>query len=650
MLRGKRCGRLATGLITLLLVVGLLPVSSLLASAQGPTSGASPSGLVAYLDRSNNLWVSDDTGANARQITTLGGYTGFVWSPDGTRLALEGPVNGGSGISIVSTDPAYGVRQLQVGSDPVWSPDSSQLAFISGDGSKVQLYSRDAGYLRTVNVPVSNLVWSPNTSALGFTQWVSDSYNAGCPAYNLGWINTGNGASKVVAHSFGKFAWAGDGSRLLYASTDDGQVHSYNIANDQSRSISSRMSDPCDGPFFTSADGNQLFFLDYGNGGGTTLVDVNLTTLKERTYPNLPISYPANYLPSAYVAVDPLAQNAYVVSAYPTTITRVNLSNGAQTTLLNNDAREVLGFSPDLTQVALLSSPYGKPAVTSIRDLATGQETAIMNAGWLAWQASPFTVTTMAAWQQTWAREDQPVASGAAHRTWLWGPSPFAAEQEQYAEAPGGRRAVEYFDKARMEVTNPAGDQSSQWYVTTGLLVVELITGKMQVGNNAFVTRAPAQIGVAGDPDDTSGPTYAALASLLNAPPTAKGSTITQTIDRQGNVGSGGPGGVKVAIVVPETNHSIADVFWNYLNSQGPIWNGSKTVNGPLFSPTFFATGYPVTEPYWATVKVGGTLKSVLIQCFQRRCLTYTPSNPAGWKVEMGNVGRHYYTWRYGTP
>jgi hypothetical protein len=38
----------------------------------------------------------------------------------------------------------------------------------------------------------------------------------------------------------------------------------------------------------------------------------------------------------------------------------------------------------------------------------------------------------------------------------------------------------------------------------------------------------------------------------------------------------------------------------------------------------------------------------VLIQCFQRRCLTYTPSNPDGWRVEAGNIGQHYYAWRYG--
>jgi hypothetical protein len=37
----------------------------------------------------------------------------------------------------------------------------------------------------------------------------------------------------------------------------------------------------------------------------------------------------------------------------------------------------------------------------------------------------------------------------------------------------------------------------------------------------------------------------------------------------------------------------------------------------------------------------------VLVQCFERRCLTWTPGNPNGWTVEAGNVGQHYYQWRY---
>ncbi|MBN9391285.1 MAG: CAP domain-containing protein, partial [Chloroflexi bacterium] len=50
---------------------------------------------------------------------------------------------------------------------------------------------------------------------------------------------------------------------------------------------------------------------------------------------------------------------------------------------------------------------------------------------------------------------------------------------------------------------------------------------------------------------------------------------------------------------------------------------------------------------YWSTFNVGGQSKQVLVQLFQRRILTYTPSNPAGWQVEMGNIGLHYFNWRY---
>ena len=36
-----------------------------------------------------------------------------------------------------------------------------------------------------------------------------------------------------------------------------------------------------------------------------------------------------------------------------------------------------------------------------------------------------------------------------------------------------------------------------------------------------------------------------------------------------------------------------------------------------------------------------------MVQIFERRALTYTASNPAAFKVEMGNIGQHYFAWRY---
>ncbi|MFW6075502.1 MAG: lamin tail domain-containing protein, partial [Chloroflexota bacterium] len=81
--------------------------------------------------------------------------------------------------------------------------------------------------------------------------------------------------------------------------------------------------------------------------------------------------------------------------------------------------------------------------------------------------------------------------------------------------------------------------------------------------------------------------------------------------------------------------------------SSGLVYQDGGYQEAPLFENPFFATGFPVTAPYWARVAVGGSVQDVLLQCFERRCLTYTPENDPGWQVESGNVGQHYYTWRY---
>ena len=70
-------------------------------------------------------------------------------------------------------------------------------------------------------------------------------------------------------------------------------------------------------------------------------------------------------------------------------------------------------------------------------------------------------------------------------------------------EAAGGKRLVQYFDKSRMEINNPNGDPTSPFYVTNGLLTVELIIGQDADGRQQLRGRAsPAQIPLASDPDD----------------------------------------------------------------------------------------------------------------------------------------------------
>src|SRR5689334_11093546 len=143
-----------------------------------------------------------------------------------------------------------------------------------------------------------------------------------------------------------------------------------------------------------------------------------------------------------------------------------------------------------------------------------------------------------------WTRTDSLVAGGQAARSWYWGPTPGTILREPYADAPGGTRLVQYFDKSRMEINNPNGDRTGKFFVTNGLLTVEMISGKVAVGNNKYETRAPAAIPLASDGDDPLGPTYASFAGVSNTPlgdhpaPDQTNGAATATIDRAGKVGN----------------------------------------------------------------------------------------------------------------
>ena len=307
--------------------------------------------------------------------------------------------------------------------------------------------------------------------------------------------------------------------------------------------------------------------------------------------------------------------------------------------------------------VALMRAVNPGMSIEAIRAALTGTARQTYPAGTLGGGAGLLDAAAAVrqayrpAFARTWEAADQPVAALATQRTWLWGPAAFAVGPEPYVETQHGHRLVAYFDKARMEVTDPHADASSPWYVTTGLLATEMITGALQLGHNSFEQRSPANIPVAGDPDDPSGPRYATFAGLVDVPALDEGTVITQTLDQDGRVGFDerlAAYGVTAVDYIPETGHRIASVFAEYLSSSGLVLRDGQYQTGPLFDPAFYASGYPITEAYWARVKLAGEVRDVLVQCFERRCLTYAPDNPEGWKVEMGNVGRHYYQWRTG--
>jgi hypothetical protein len=225
----------------------------------------------------------------------------------------------------------------------------------------------------------------------------------------------------------------------------------------------------------------------------------------------------------------------------------------------------------------------------------------------------------------------------------FWGPLSTArdGQAEPYLEGSyngqTGQRLVQYFDKARMEQTTPTSG------VSNGLLTVELKSGNLQLGDNSFQQRAAANIGIAGDPG-TPGPTYASLGALQEKSPQFNG-PVALAYDIPSNafhdvLPGSDPAlafGAYIADPGGRFGQNVPQIFVNFLN---------KIPGGYLGS-----MGYPISPAFVANVQVAGVPNvTVAIQAFQRKVLTYTATNPAAFQVEFGNIGQHYYQWRYTAP
>ena len=214
----------------------------------------------------------------------------------------------------------------------------------------------------------------------------------------------------------------------------------------------------------------------------------------------------------------------------------------------------------------------------------------------------------------------------------FWGPLALAkdGQQEPYKEASGGQRLVQYFDKGRMELTNGK--------VTNGLLATEIVKGQLQVGDATFQPKGPPSIPIAGDPDNL-GPTYAQLGGkaqpLFAAAPSQTGNYAQAALSTTGDISVSNAtrtDAATFAVFDDATKHNVPKSFSDYRNKA-----------------SLSTIGFAICEPFYTTVKVAGQQKPVMVQVFERRVLTYTASNDPAFQVEMGNIGQHYYQWRYGS-
>jgi hypothetical protein len=266
-----------------------------------------------------------------------------------------------------------------------------------------------------------------------------------------------------------------------------------------------------------------------------------------------------------------------------------------------------------------------------------------------------------AVFQQRWRRHDQLIATGQADRSWTWGPAPLTdVLTERYTvagEFAERERQVQYFDKGRMEINDPAGDPADLWYVTSGRLPVDLMlaeTGRRYrptAPGAETLTRqwTDAYITAIGDPGNF--PTYLDLQPLYESPGQPRPERLNQPatdllepdlgISRFADY-TGDP----ATILRPGRNeHLVPQAFLDFMQQQGLVLRDGRSVYAQVYDPLYIF-GLPVTPAVWVRTQVGGVTQPVLFQVFERRVLTYNPANPPAFRVEMGNVGAHYYDWR----
>jgi Tol biopolymer transport system component len=611
--------------IFLLLVATLAGIAPATPIAARQPAAQAPADFISYVtdilpQRQRDLWVMRVDGTDNKQLTSGFNVWFASWSPEGERIAVTTEAGqlytvkrDGSDLKLLANG-AY--------SPPFWSPDGHFIAYVGGEKFNVPIAR---GNLRIIpanggtpwlvpggeDIPslppgAAAVAWSPDGTRIACGWPGRILHVAGGQGSEVG-IEAlkGAGAGKFVVAG----GWAPDGRHL--AVTDGIEYGILDMPTGEFISIARSFRQPgiarpgvsWSGGLrkvafainSSQSDGNRLFLADFDGRN-----------------PRLILSHPDQGFWSGQVSDYGPPQ----------------FSADNRTMLLRVSRTTTRGGNFIYTHESWL-----------VRTDGSGGEKLLdgFNATWQP--RTRLNLPDPAFWFQ-WRIADLPVANGQAQRSWLWGPTAIYSGTETFADTLGGLSVV-YFDKGRMEIANPNPPQPTRYLVTAGPLAKELVTGQIATGINTVDARQPPEVMLAGDNPNADAPTYATFNKLGVGTDEGKaqdrtGQPIDATLARDGTIRQNPDLGAlaKVAAFIPESGHNLPDLFLNYYRAQTWDW--------------IYIAGYPISEPYWARVEVAGQPRDVLVQVFERRTLTYDPAAPDGYKVQFGNVGRHYYDWRYG--
>jgi TolB protein len=160
--------------------LGMLLLALAAAPARASVPPPAANGLIAFITFSGDpdaVFSIRPDGGGEQQITAPGRYSSPAWSPDGSQLLFVSHGNNvPSRIFEIAADGS-GLRQLTFGwrdaQGPAWSPDGRHIAFSRWDGHTDRLVTMNTttGRIRTLTPPDVVAIepsWSPNSKRIAF--------------------------------------------------------------------------------------------------------------------------------------------------------------------------------------------------------------------------------------------------------------------------------------------------------------------------------------------------------------------------------------------------------------------------------------------------------------------------------------------------
>ncbi len=189
------------------------------------------------------------------------------WSPDGSQLAFVSERDGGNEIYTLGAD---GVRRLTYSAEtdtaPTWSPDGERIAFVSRRDGNYEVYVMKSDGTAQTNLTRhasddSGPAWSPDGKRIAF-----DSYRDGQQRIYV--MNSdGTGVTRLSNGRYDhKPAWSPDGKQIAFTSMRDGNYEIYVMNADGSNPRRLTNNTQPDTGAIWSPDGARIAYCSYTPG------------------------------------------------------------------------------------------------------------------------------------------------------------------------------------------------------------------------------------------------------------------------------------------------------------------------------------------------------------------------------------------------